>query len=870
MTSGGAVSVGSAEQRRQSTSVAEQFVSPPAPSGDGHEPGDAPLPPTPVSGLTEAEAARRRAAGQGNDVAFATSRSFGQIVRDNAFMSINVIIFVVGVVLLAMGLVNDAIVTVALVLMNVVIAVFQEWRAKVALDRIALLARLKATVIRDGQERQVDQTEIVLGDLLTASAGDQVMVDGHIVASDHVALDEALLTGESDAVSKAVGEPVYSGSFVVSGRMTYEAERVGAASRANRLTAEARVFQTTRTPAQREIDLVLRVMVLLILMLGGPIVLDLAIRLLGMLVDAINAPFAAELNRAYQGYSVQESVRAIAVVVGLVPQGIALMLTVTYAMGAIRLAGQGALLQQANAIESLSHVDTLCLDKTGTLTTNALAVGEIEPINASYPELVDALAAYAACATSRNTTIEALADAFPAAPRPVRFEIPFSSARKWSAIAVEGEAALVLGAPDVLLPRLDRPDEVSTQVAEWAESGLRVILLARVNRPDSLRDGDGEPCLPERLTALGLVSFRDELQPDVAETLEQFRRTGIGFKIISGDHPETVAALVRQAGFDAGGEMTLVSGIDLAGMSDGEFADAAEQGAIFGRITPEQKLALIRQLQQRGHYVAMIGDGINDVLALKQAEVGIAMKDGAQATRAVADMVLLGNRFGVLPAAFREGRRIIRSLQDLLKLFLTRSLSITVTILGAGIVGAAFPVIPTQNVLPALLGVGVPALVLAMWRSPGDAPGGLLRNVLPFTVPAFLTIGMVETMVYVTYARTTADIELAQTVLTAVAVLCGLLIVLFVRPPSPIWASGAPLASDWRVPVLVALLAVAASFAFFHDGLRDFFMLAELRPFDFAVVLTATTAWAYGIHIVWRHQLLRRLLGLDRGTINRA
>jgi cation-transporting P-type ATPase E len=858
-----------AEQRRHPPAIADQPPSAPTPSSDGHDPGPAPVPRTPRSGLTDAEAVRRRAAGQGNDVAFPPSRSFGQIVRANAFMSINVIIFVVGIALLTMGLVSDAIVTVGLVLMNVVIAVAQEWRAKLALDRIALLARVKTTVIRDSQERQVDQAEIVLGDLLTARAGDQVMVDGRIVTSDHAALDEALLTGESDPISKAVGEPVYSGSFVVSGRMTYEAEHVGGESRANRLTAEARVFQTTRTPAQREIDLVLRVMVLLILALGGPIVLDLVIRLLGMLVDAVYAPLAVGLNRAYQGYSVQESVRAIAVVVGLLPQGVALMLTVTYAMGALRLAGQGALLQQANAIESLSHVDTLCLDKTGTLTTNALVVGEIAPLTGSPTDLADTLADYAACATSRNTTIEALADVFPAGSRRVRFEIPFASKRKWSAIALKNEPALVLGAPDVLLPRLDRPDEVSAKVDEWTERGLRVILLARADSDEPLRDAGDEPCLPKRLTALGLVSFRDELQPGVAETLERFRAAEIDIKIISGDHPETVAALVRQAGFDASGDMVLVSGIDLTGMSDGELADAAERGEVFGRITPEQKLALVRHLQQRGHYVAMIGDGINDVLALKQAEVGIAMEHGAQATRAVADMVLLGNAFGVLPAAFREGRRIVRSLQDLLKLFLTRSLSLAVAILGVGVVGAAFPVIPTQNALTALLTVGVPTFVLAIWTTPDRLPGGLLRNVLPFTVPAFLTIGMVETMLYVTYARTTANVPLAQTVLTAVAVLCGLLVVLFVRPPSRMWAGGSPLTGDWPVAALVALLAIAAGVAFFNDSLRDFFMLAKLRPIDIAVVLAATTAWAYGIHTFWRHRLLRRMLGLDQDTFSR-
>jgi cation-transporting ATPase E len=856
--------VRSAEQRGHPTSVEDQPAALPPPNGQASEaaPG-----PTPSTGLTDAEAARRRAAGQGNDVAFAPSRSLGEIVRDNAFMSINIIIFTVGIALLAMGLVSDAVVTVGLVLMNVVIAVGQEWRAKRALDRIALLARVRATVIRDGRERQVDPAEVVLGDLLVAGAGDQVMVDGRVVKSEHVSLDEALLTGESDPVSRAVGEPVYSGSFVVSGRLTYEAEQVGVESRANRLTAQARVFQTARTPAQREIDLVLRIMVILILVLGGPIVLDLIIRLLGILADAVSAPFAAELNRAYHGYSVQASVRAIAVVVGLLPQGVALMLTVTYALGALRLAGQGALLQQANAIESLSHVDTLCLDKTGTLTTNALAVHETQPLGGSSVDLAGALGDYAANATSRNTTIEALAGAFPGTARPVRDEIPFSSARKWSAIALDEDPALVLGAPEVLLAYLDRPDDVSAQVVGWTERGLRVILLARADRDDAPANDGDEPRLPARLTPCGLISFRDELQPDAAATLARFREAGIGIKIISGDHPETVAALVRQAGFDAGGQLRLVSGIDLAGMSDRDVADAAETGEVFGRITPEQKLAIIGELQRRGHYVAMIGDGINDVLALKQAEVGIAMEHGSQAARAVADMVLLRNSFAVLPAAFREGRRIIRSLQDLLKLFLTRSLSVAVAILGAGIIGAAFPVIPTQNALSALLTVGIPTFLLAIWTPPDRLPGGLMRNVLPFTVPAFLTIGMVETLLYVTYVRTTADVARAQTVLTAVAVLCGLLVVLFVRPPTPRWQGGAPIARDWRVPALVALLALAMVAVFVNDGLRGFFGLVRPRAFDIVIVVAVTAAWGYAIHVFWSKRLLSRLLGLERPPV---
>jgi cation-transporting ATPase E len=395
-------------------------------------------------------------------------------------------------------------------------------------------------------------------------------------------------------------------------------------------------------------------------------------------------------------------------------------------------------------------------------------------------------------------------------------------------------------------------------------------MIARADGADELGEDGQDPRLPARLIPLGLVSLRDELQQDTASTFAQFREAGIGIKIISGDHPETVAALARQAGFGADRALDVVSGIDLAKMDDRELADAAEAGEIFGRITPEQKLAIVRHLQERGHYVAMTGDGVNDVLALKQAEVGIAMERGSQAARAVADMVLLGNAFGVLPAAFREGQRIMRSLQDLLKLFLTRSLSVAVTILGSGIIGATFPVIPTQNALPALLTVGIPTFVLAMWTEPDRLPGGLMRNVLPFTVPAFLTLGVVETTLYVTYIRTTADVELARTMLTAVAVLCGLAVVLFVRPPTAWWSGDAPLARDWRVVALVVLLAAATLGVFVNATLRSFFNLSPLGVLDIAIIVVVTAAWTLALRAIWQRRLLNRMLGLDRVPVTRS
>lgn len=819
---------------------------------------------TALTGLSEAEAARRRAQGQGNALARSTTRSYSRIVRDNAFMSINVIIFIVGAALVLMGLITDAIVTVGLVLLNVLIAVIQEVRAKRTLDRIALLSRIWATVIRDGAERQVDPAEIVLGDLLVAGPGDQVQVDGRIVAGGRVELDESLLTGEADPVAREQGDPIYSGSFCLSGRATYEATRVGEESLASTLTVQARAFRPVKTPVQREVDLVLRLMIILVLVLGGPIVLDLMIRLLGIVANAFNGPFATPLRRAYQGYSVQETVRAVAVVIGLVPQGLALMLSVSYALGAVRLAGRDVLLQQANAVESLSHVDVVCFDKTGTLTTNRLAWHAMHPLAASGPELADALGAFAAATGSPNKTIDAIRAAFPGRGRPVLAEVPFASARKWSALTFGDGRTLVLGAPEMLRSAIGAAVDLGPVRDRWLAQGLRVLLLAEADFGARLVDADGAFVLPDALRPLGLLSLSDELQPDAPMTIARFAEAGIALKIISGDHPETVAALARQAGF-GDGSPAVVSGLDLAGMGEAAFATAAERGAIFGRIAPEQKLRLIRALQQQGHYVAMVGDGVNDVLAIKQAEVGVAMEYGSQASRAVADVVLLRNAFTALPAALVEGQRIVRASQDLLKLFLSRSLSMSVVILAAGIVAVAFPFMPVHNALPAWLTLGLPTPALAAWARPGKHSGAMLRHVLSFVLPASLSIGMVEATMYISYVRATGDIDLARTVLNSIAVVSGLLLILFVEPPSRAWTGGDVLSGDWRPVALIVVLGALFLGVLTTPAARAFFDLTPLGWEDALVIAVVVAAWAVALRQAWRADLVRRLLGPGMG-----
>ncbi len=842
----------------------------------GGIPGRPDLPPTPATGLDEAEVLRRREAGLGNAPPPPTTRTYAQIVRENVFTFVNNILFALGLALVLVGRPTDALVSLAVISTNVIVGIVQEIRAKRTLDRIALLTRPTAAAIRNGELVQVSPDDLVLGDLIALEAGDQVVLDGRL-ATGAAGLDESQLTGESDVVRKRPGDEVFSGSFATTGSARYVAEKVQDASFANQITAGARSFRRVITPLQAEVNLVIRVVLLIVLYLEVLLVVR------GLVQSAILGDVVANAT----------------LLAGLVPNGLFVSIAVAYALGAVRIIRFGALVQQSNAIESLSHVDVLCLDKTGTLTANRLSVEAVAGVGgATEDEVIAAVAALAASATARNQTSGAIAARWPVAPHPLSGEVPFSSARKWSACAfrapgtggaggadedADGRRGLpgivAFGAASFLHPYLaQRPDgeaeaweEIRAQTARWTDRGLRVLLVATY--PDAaalpdVGDDDGGATLPHGMRALGLVALTDELRDEAAATLRAFMDSGVAVKIISGDDPETVVALARQAGL--GPDIPSLSGPELSALDDAALVKAADDTTVFGRITPAQKERLVDALRAGGHYVAMIGDGVNDVLSLKKANLAIAMGSGSQATRGVADLVLMGDSFAAVAQAVGEGQRILNGMQDILKLFMTRIATVGLVVVSSLVVGA-FPIELRNASALTVFTVGIPSAMLAVWAQPGRrVRASLGRTLARFVVPAAVVSSLVGLIVFygvfALYAPDPSHLiaagRAARTAVTSFLVFSGLFLILFVEPPVRWFAVVEPLTDDRRPALLAIGLAVGYVLTLALPPARGFFQLVVPGSREALIVAVAVAAWVLLVRTFWERRLVDRFLGL--------
>ncbi|WP_091107939.1 HAD-IC family P-type ATPase [Geodermatophilus dictyosporus] len=818
-------------------------------------------------GLTSAEAQARLRRGEGNTAPRGSSRGYAQILRTNVFNLFNTILFTIGAALLALGRYSDAVTSVGLGLVNAAISAVQEIRAKRKLDRLQLLSRGTVTVVRDGRDVAVLPHEVVRGDVLHVRPGDQVVVDGPLLEGA-VEADESLLTGESDPQPKRSGDDLLSGSFAAGGEGWQLARDVGGASYASRLTADVRRVSTDATPLQRRIDFVVRLVMVLVALMSATIL----------------------LQAALEGFSVERVVQTTAVLSGLVPYGLFFLVALAYTVGAAASARDGALVQQVNAVESISNVDVVCTDKTGTLTTGRLTLAEVVPVGPLPQDEVERLVGTAAASTAAaNLTSTALAAALPGQQRPVLEEVPFSSALRWSAVRTD-DGVLVLGAPDSLAPAVPGAELTDAVTARTAQ-GLRVLVAARPVDPAApLRDDGGRARLPD-LEPLALVVLADELRPGVPGTIARFTADGVDLKVVSGDDPRTVAALARQAGMAAGDP---VSGAELEALTDAELDALVARTAVFGRIAPEQKERLVDSLRRQGRYVAMIGDGVNDARALKRAQVGVAMRSGSAVTRDVADIVLTDDAIGALLPAQHEGRRIITGIGTSMQVFLARVGTQGLVIVAVTMLGLGFPYSPAQVGLT-LLTVGVPTLFLTTWARPQRPDPHLLTSLWRFVVPAMVVTAAAGVGVYATLytalievvgtARTPEEVVAAferytgvassdvgfaeaaatigaQTGLSTFVSYAAFLLILFLRPPNRFFASWTDPDGDRRPALLVAGLVVAFTGLLFVPVLTDYFGLTDAADPVFATVLPALLLWFAVLSAVYRFRLLERALGI--------
>ncbi|HEU5302753.1 MAG TPA: HAD-IC family P-type ATPase [Acidimicrobiia bacterium] len=763
---------------------------------------------TAASGLTAAEVAERIARGATNDAGVRTSRTYVEIFRANVFTRFNAILGVMLAVILTVGEIQDATFGIILVA-NALIGIVQEIRAKRTLDHLAVLNAPRARVVRDGSVLDVAVEEVVLDDLLDLRTGDQVPADAVVRTAVGLEIDESLLTGEADPVHKDVDAEALSGSFVVAGSGIVQATAVGAEAYASKLAAEARRFKLVESELVAGTNTLLRWIQYALFPVSGLL-----------------------LWRQLDNHSVDEAlVGTVAGVVGMVPEGLVLLTSLAFGIATVTLARRNVLVQELPAVEGLARVDVVCLDKTGTLTEGDVAFDDLELLSGSVEDARDALGALADD-ENRNATLAAIGAACPPPGWDRQEAVPFSSARKWSAAQFDGHGSWVVGAPEMALA--DRPDDPSRRRAdELASEGRRVLLLAR---SDAALAGE---VLPAGLEAVALVLLEEKVRPDAADTLRYFEEQGVALKVISGDNPRTVAAVARRVGLDGADHA-----VDARELPDDveALAEVLDTESVFGRVTPQQKRAMVGALQSRGHVVAMTGDGVNDALALKDADIGVAMGSGAAATRAVAQLVLLDGKFATMPGVVAEGRRVIANIERSANLFVTKTVYAVLIAIAVVIIGWRYPFLPRHLTIISTFTIGIPGFVLALAPNKRRYIPGFLERVMRFCVPAGLIAGTAALATY-GMARFEESVPLkeARTTATLVLVAVGLwVLVLLARP------------FNWWKGALVGAMGASVALVLVIDPLRKFYalQLPEIRVLGWATLIAVAAIFL--LEVVWR------------------
>ena len=761
---------------------------------------------TTTAGLTAAQVAQRVSLGQVNRVREQTSRSLAAIVRENVFTLFNAIIVGASVIVLLFGHIQDGIFGGVMVI-NAVIGIVSELRAKRTLDALAIVDAPRACVVRDSSAQQIPAAEVVLDDGVSLGLGDQVPVDGEALEVNGLEIDESLLTGESRPVKKQAGDRLLAGTSVVAGAGAMRATAVGADVYAQGISAAARQFTRTVSEIQASINRVLQVVSFL-------------------LVPVVVLTFWSQ-NRvagADGGDWRNALVLSVASIIGMIPQGLVLLTSMNFALGSATLARRGVLVQELPAVEVLARVDALCVDKTGTLTTGGIRVRSVEVLAGDRDQVLGALAA--ASADRTNATATAIAahleeEGAPAPLGPQAWGVPFSSARKWSAWG-DGRTAWILGAPEIVIDRALEGGARALELAAGAASqGARVVAL--VSAPAALV----EDRLPEGRLAAAVITLEEDLRQDAAETLDYFRQQGVHVRVISGDNPTTVGALAAQAGLTApgGGGPRLMDARELPeDTASEEFARAIASHDVFGRVTPEQKRAMVGALQGRGHCVAMTGDGVNDALALKDADLGIAMGNGSQATKAIAQIVLVDSKFSVLPGVVAEGRRIIANMERVSSLFLAKTTYAAILVIITALVGWRYPFLPRQFSYIDPLTIGIPAFFLALWPNRRRYVPGFLRRTLSLAMPTGAVLAAAALTAFGIVEGPPSSRESTAAIL-ALMVGAIWLLVITSRPLTPVKCA------------LLTAVAVATVGGVALAPVRDFFQMVWPTPWEWAVIV---------------------------------
>jgi len=674
-----------------------------------------------LEGLTDAEVRERISAGKVNQYESRVSRSYLDIIIKNVCTTFNLILFILGIALLYFKEPISAASATGVIALNIFVATIQEIRAKRRLDKIALLLRPTVHVIREGTEKQIDPSKIVMDDIIHLTPGDQAQVDGEFLEANSIEMDESLLTGESSTRRKKKGDIVYSGAFCITGEGYYRVTALGEDTFASKMLESAKKYRKKSTPLQIETSTVTKMLMVT------------AFVFLGLMI----------LREILTSTNISESAIKSVLVLDIVPIALFLLITITYMIAAVRMADGGTLLQNSNSVESMSHVNTVCMDKTGTITTNNLVFENAEYF-VNEEEAKHYISRFVSSTGSKNRTIAALIKEFGTEEVTLIEEIQFSSERKFSAVRIKGSdhaETIFMGAWPSLKDHVEI--DISDNISEISKKGLRTIVLCKGDDVP-LYEND-EPQIPS-LTLVALLSIRDEIRPDCKEIIDDFVKNGMDIKVISGDDPETVDAIFTLAGIP--GKRKILSGEKLDSLEGQALDSAVLKTNIFGRMKPDQKELVIETLKKNGRYVAMVGDGVNDVRSLKSANVGVALQSGSGAARGVADMVLIDDRFSALPKAIVEGKRTVSGMRDILKIYLTRNFIIAILIGVLLLLLGRLPMMPVQNTMWALITVSFAAFLMAIWAKPSENKELILPDVLRFSLPMAVTMAGFGLLVY--------------------------------------------------------------------------------------------------------------------------